>query len=492
MKPPINLILTLMSLCVGGIIGLQLFWNYQNYQLTVRTFEQQINALLHTAVEQEIGLRHQQLVNQFKGWLADTALITITCDTRSRDSSTVFYIQDRSPAKADDKPLTLGITYFKEKLRHITPAAKAVVIQHVGERILKGDLQKGIVYYYTPGLGDRLQRAFTQSQVNLDTLAALYQRGLLAAEIPASFTLGPTQGAKAVYRTRPVNTDLRRPYQQALVQAGFEPPDRYFLKTMKWVLLSTLLLVAVTLLCFAYTAKTLLSQRTLALLKDQFINNMTHELNTPLASIQLTTEALRTFDYPPQVRQDYLAIIGYQTQKLTQLTAQVLSANRLLANPEEDWQRLELHALLTQAINELAIRYPQQGDRIHYFPLATPVWLRGEGLSLVNVFTNLLDNALKYALPPAQVTVSLVLHQKYVDIVIADTGPGIPPEYTHQVFEPFFRVPTGNRHDVKGYGLGLSYVHQVMGQHRGSVRVEGNKPSGCLFTVQLPLTGGKS
>ena len=336
MKPPINLILVLMSLCVGGIIGLQLFWNYQNYQATVQTFEHQINALLQAAVEEEIGLRHQQLVNHFKGWLADTSLITITCDTHSRDSSTVFYIRDRDPVHPATKPLTLGISYFKEKLKRITPAAKAVVIQHVGERILKGDLQKGIVYYYTPRLGDRLQRAFTHSQVHMDMLKAIYQRKLDAAAVPASFTLEPTGQAKGVFRTRPVNTDLRRPYQQALVQAGFEPPGRYFLKTMKWVLISTLLLVVVTLLCFAYTARTLLSQRKLAALKDQFINNMTHELNTPLASIQLTTEALRTFDYPPQVRQDYLAIIGYQTQKLTQLTAQVLQTNRLVARPELD------------------------------------------------------------------------------------------------------------------------------------------------------------
>lgn len=485
MNKHINLILVLMSLCVGGIIGLQLFWNYQAYRSSVKTFGQDTNALLRAAVEQEMDLRQQQLVNRVKTWLADSSLITITCDTKSRDSSTVFYIQDRHPARAGSKPLTLGITYFKQKLRHITPAAKAVLIRHVGERIVKADLQKGYVYYYTPRLGDSLQAAFNRSRVNLDTLAMLYRKELLAAGVPAAFTLNQSS-PPAAFLTRPVNTDLRRPYQQALVQAGFARPDRYFFQTMKWVLGGSVLLIAITLLCFGYTAKTLLSQRQLARLKDNFINNMTHELNTPIASIQLTTEALQTFTYAPQVQQEYLAIISDQVQKLTRLTAQVLTTNRLMARPGLAKQRLELGALISQALGDMAPQARQLAARIHYQPPATPAWIQGDALSLVTALTNLVDNALKYSPAPAQITISLALTTRHVQIAVADQGPGIPEADRRRVFEPFFRLPTGNRHDVKGYGLGLSYVRQVMDQHRGRVRVEPNGSRGSVFILNLP------
>ena len=487
MKKRIQLILTLMLLCVGGIIGLQLYWSYDYYHRTVQTFERETNSLLTAAVEEEIGLRHQQLVNQFKGWLADTSLITITCDTRSRDSSTVFYIQDRPTTYPAPKPLSLGITYFKERLDHITPAAKAILINHVGDRILKADLQKGVVYYYTPQLGARLLAAFTRSQVDLGTLRALYKKQLMAADIASSFALNPSATATTNFLTRPVNTDLRRPYQQHWVRAGFAQPDGYFLNTMRGVILSTFLLIAITLCCFAYTARTLLSQHKLAELKDNFINNMTHELNTPLASIQLTTEALQTFSYPPEVQQEYLAIIRYQTQKLADLTAQVLTTNRLVAKPQSDWQRLDVQAILSTAIQELSSRSQQQGAQIDYQPQPDPVWARGDAVSLTNVFINLLDNALKYSPDRAQITVQLLPNSRYVSIAVADNGMGIPEAYTQQVFAPFFRVPQGNRHDIKGYGLGLSYVHQVVKQHHGSVWVVPNQPQGSVFTIKLPL-----
>jgi two-component system phosphate regulon sensor histidine kinase PhoR len=116
MKQRLNLILTLMVLCLGGIIGLQLYWNYQNYQATVASFKYEINQSLTQAVDQETAERRQALIHSMKRWLADTALIQITCDTKNRDSNTVFHIHDRHPKFTGSSGFSFGIADFKPKL----------------------------------------------------------------------------------------------------------------------------------------------------------------------------------------------------------------------------------------------------------------------------------------------------------------------------------------------------------------------------------------
>ncbi|MCX6213681.1 HAMP domain-containing sensor histidine kinase [Spirosoma sp.] len=487
MKKHVNLILVLMALCVVGIIGLQWFWNYQNYKSTINAFHHDINQSLTTAVDLEIAQRHQGLIDQVKGWLADTSLIQITCDTKNRDRNTVFHIQDRYPKYAGSPAFTFGLASFKPQLDHMTPAAKQLVINHFSDTRLRRDLQRGTIYYYTQRLGDSLTVAFDKSHVRMNALATLYQQQLRSKGIYSAFRFKPDDPSQAVYLTEPVNTALARPYRKEWVRASLESPNRYFLRAMKWVILSTLLLTAISLLCFGYTAKTLLSQQKLAQLKTDFINNMTHELNTPLTSIKITAEALNAFDHPADVRKRYVAIISYQAEKLTHLTAQILSTNRGLVTNQEDWQLLEVSGLIDQAIEDLEGRSQHQLAILRDYIQGDPIRVYGQAASLLNVFANIMDNALKYGSATPELAIKLATNNKWVDIAFADNGPGIPPEYSTKVFDAFFRVPQGNVHDVKGYGLGLSYVRQVLHQHRGSITVEPNQPTGSVFRIKLPL-----
>lgn len=487
MKKHVDLILVLMSLCVVGIIGLQLFWNYQNYRTTVGVFQRDTNESLTKAVDLEMNQRHQQLINQFKGWLADTSFITITCDTKNRDSNTVFHINDRYPKFAGSKGISFGLADFKQKLTRITPEAKTMLINHFGDRTLQSDLKKGSIYYYTQRLGDSLIVAFNKSSVNMSALNNIYKKLLVAKSIQTSFSLNPSDTSGSVYLTKPANTDFHRPYKKEMVWAGFESPDVYFLKTMKWVISTTLLLIAICLLCFGYTAKTLLSQHKLAELKDNFINNVTHELNTPLSSIKITAEALKAFDHTPERQREYLDIISYQTEKLTGLTAQILNTNRLVIAGKENWETIDLNTLLNKTIQDLRLRFDQQGATVQYQPFSETVLVYGEAASLSNVFTNIIDNALKYARYSLMLDVRLFVKNGWIEIAFADNGIGIPAEYQTRIFDPFFRVPQGKVHDVKGYGLGLNYVSQVLRQHRGSITVRDNQPCGSQFSVNLPL-----
>ncbi|RYF52083.1 MAG: HAMP domain-containing histidine kinase [Cytophagaceae bacterium] len=475
-----------MALCIGGIIGLQLFWNYQNYQATVKSFQYEINQTLVQAVDQEAAQRRQALIHQVKSWLADTTFIQITCDTKNQDSNTVFHITDRYPKFKGSTGFTFGIADFKPKLTHISPSVKQLVINHFADRRLRKDLQDGMIYFYTPRLGERLIRASDQSHVQLSQLTRIYRNRLIAEGVNTSFLLSPTRQGGSGYWTQPVPTSAKKPANE-WVRARFDPPTDYFVKTMKWVILSTFLLVAISLFCFGYTVKTLLSQHKLAQLKDDFINNMSHELNTPLASIKITAEALKTFNHPPEVQKKYLDIITYQTNKLTGLTTQILTANRPITLPDEPWQTVDVGPLLEQAIHELSLRHTLPNAWPSYQPPVRPVLVNARVTSLVAVFTNLLENALKYGSTPPQLSIYVIPKNRWVDIGFADNGIGIPDDYRTKIFDPFFRVPTGNVHTTKGYGLGLSYVRQTLLQHGGSIRVEANEPQGSLFWIRLPL-----
>jgi signal transduction histidine kinase len=150
-------------------------------------------------------------------------------------------------------------------------------------------------------------------------------------------------------------------------------------------------------------------------------------------------------------------------------------------------QPLDLRGVITRALADMAIRFDYERARVHYDPGDVPILVNGEEGGLLTVFTNVMDNALKYTPGCLQLNIQLAAKNRWVEISFADNGIGIPVDYRTRVFEPFFRVPHGNVHDVKGYGLGLNHVHQILRQHRGSVQVNANEPTGSQFIIKLPL-----
>jgi two-component system, OmpR family, phosphate regulon sensor histidine kinase PhoR len=486
MKKRLVLILVLMSTCVAGIVGLQLFWNYQNYNSTVKNFTHDSNEALTLAVNREIAVRHLTIVKKFKHWLADTSLVEITCDNVNRNKETVFHMRDAHPLDGDRRPVSIGLNDFKESLSEITPKAKTFFIEHFGNTILMGDLKKGIVYFYTQGLGDSLAIAYDRSKLNLDTLQLFYKQELALKNVHSSFEFNPGEGDSKAFVTQKVNTALRNPYQKEFVYAGFESPNAYFLKEMKWIIASTLLLIGITLFCFGYTVRTLLSQQKLAELRDNFINNMTHELNTPLTSIRITSEALRAFKHTPETEREYLEIISQQTEKLTDLTSQILNTNRLAVTRKE-WKEVDITELIERVIQNFSPQAERQEAVIQYTSTFDSIHIKGDAESLMNAFSNIIDNALKYSSTSLRLLITSTRQNGHAEISFSDNGSGIPEEYRKQVFEHFFRIPQGNTHNVKGYGLGLSYVQQVVAQHHGSVSISGNQPKGSIFTLKFPL-----
>lgn len=488
MKKRITLIIGLMAICVAGVIGLQLFWNYQNYRSTVKNFDHDINEALHTAVDRELDARQQLLINQMKRWMKEPSFVTITCDTVDRKHNTVFTMRDTHPYTPKEKGISLSIQTFKAQLATITPEAKEFFINYFAENIVRRDLKKGFVYYYTQRLGDSLEHAQAISRVNHQLLKHFYKQELTARNISSAFKINLQQTSNKQYcLTQSVNASLRRPYEKEWVKAEFESPGLYFIRQMKWIVLATLLLIVVIIACFAYTTRTLLTQHKLAELKNDFINNMTHELNTPLASIKITVEALNTFCHNPAQLKDYLGIISYQTNKLTDLTHQILNTNALVHAKNTSRLPVSLNTLLKDSVKVMAPQISIRKVELLVDEQAD-LTVNANRESLLNVFNNIIDNALKYNTSnyPA-LSILLTRQGHHAAVLFADNGPGIPHEYRSRIFEQFFRIPQGNQHDVKGYGLGLNYVKQMIEACNGRVQVTDNSPNGSIFTLLFPL-----
>ncbi len=489
MQKKIVVILVLMSCCVIGITGLQLYWNYKNYQTVVANFKKDANNALDIAVDREMAQRRAALVLMVKKWLTDSTIVRITCDTLNKDHSTAFTMEDVIPYYADEKAdkITLGISDFKDKVGKITPKAKTAFINHFGE-IVKNDLNQSTVHYYTQGLGHRIENAFKSSKINRSNFNKIYTEELAKRQISTSFKLNTNSAEqKNQFVTHKANTAFRRPYVNATIWASLENPNSYYLREMKWLMISSLLLITITLLCFYYTIKTLLNQHKLVAIKNEFISNMTHEIHTPLSSIQITTEALQRFNLDKETKEKYLDIILFQTKKLNLLSEEILASAKLENVEFTMNEDIDLNKLILNVIKATVL---PENIQLEHKSTEESLFIKGNTVHLSRSITNILENAIKYnSTANPTIEFKIVKSKKGINLSIIDNGPGIADEFKQKIFEQFYRIPTGNVHDIKGYGLGLSYVKKVISRHKGSIIIADNKPFGSIFSINLPING---
>lgn len=272
---------------------------------------------------------------------------------------------------------------------------------------------------------------------------------------------------------------------------GVQFPDResQILNQMGiWSFSSIVLLLVIVF--FAYTIFIILKQKRLSEIQKDFINNMTHEFKTPIATIAVSTEVLKSpaILQQPERLQNYTSIIETENNRLKQHVERVLQMARI---DKEDLalklEPLDMHALLDEIVSGMAL--PIQAHHASVTPLyeAAHTQVMADRHHLSNVVRNLLDNALKYCTETPQITVRTANAPGQFVVAITDNGIGIKPEHQRRIFQKFFRVPTGNVHNVKGFGLGLNYVKQIVEAHRGRVTVQSEPGKGSTFTITLPL-----
>jgi two-component system phosphate regulon sensor histidine kinase PhoR len=253
----------------------------------------------------------------------------------------------------------------------------------------------------------------------------------------------------------------------------------------------SLLLVGLTIFSFMLLLRNLIQQRKLTQLKNDFISNITHELKTPIATVSVAIEALRNFNalHDPQRTKEYLDISANELQRLSLLVDKVLKLSMFEKHQIElREETVDLLQLVEEVVASMKLQFEKYRAKVGIKTEGKDFVIKADRLHVTSVVFNLLDNALKYSKANPTIQIDLKETATDVELSITDNGIGIAPEFRRKIFDKFFRVPTGDTHNVKGYGLGLSYVAYVIQRHRGTIDMESQPGIGSRFIIKLLKT----
>ncbi len=295
---------------------------------------------------------------------------------------------------------------------------------------------------------------------------------------------------------------LKESYVQELSQDLFNTEELYLhievsnkdlLRSIGGLLIAALLFTLIIMGTFYVTLGTLLNQRKLSDLKTNFINNMTHEFKTPLATISLAVDALSSpkLSNEPDKINYYRNIIKEENKRMNDHVENILQAAKIDKNSLRlKLEEVDIHEILIEVMNKYELQIETIGGDITLYPGAARHELLGDRFHLANVFSNLVDNAIKYRKEDEAIEIDILTSNptnKMVQVKIKDNGLGMKKEVLSQVFDRFYRADTGNIHNVKGFGLGLAYSKEIIELHGGKIKAESTPNVGSSFIVTLPL-----
>ncbi len=254
-----------------------------------------------------------------------------------------------------------------------------------------------------------------------------------------------------------------------------------------WGFSSAVMLVVI--FFFVYTLFVILRQRRLSEIQKDFINNMTHEFKTPIATINISSDVLKdpSVIHTPERLLNYATIIGNESKRLQQQVERVLQMAEVeKENLDLRLELVDLHDLIQNAVKNCSAALEAKAGKITLSLEAMPSVTKVDALHFTNVIYNLLDNAIKYNQQTPEISVNTRWTNGQLQIAVKDNGIGMSADDQKKVFHKFYRVPTGNVHDTKGFGLGLHYVKLIVEKHHGHISLQSEPGKGSTFTISLP------
>ena len=478
---------TLMGITILGITGFQAYWLKQNYD------REKKNLSTKTEITFRETIRKLQV--------AKLKLEKIFPDSAGNGKVRIFVDEgDHGPMKIRLGPkeeiistINILTDKMRDSLKAKTAFKKGMIVSSHSKTF---DVSVDTVNKDLGGLPDRKKDLFfrmlygvdsLQDTLKLSEITSVYSRSLKDqnANVPFSIAKLDSFSNDDGPGSNHVTVGFAHPVTYRLDLGNTFP---YLIKRITTPIMFSLFLIGVTILSFVLLYRSLLRQRKLAVLKNEFISNITHELKTPIATVGVAIEALRSFNaiHDPQRAKEYLDISSNELQRLSLLVDKVLKLS--MFEKKEIELKYEM-VNMKELVDEVASSMRLQLEKHHARVLVThegDLNLLGDRLHLLSVVFNLLDNALKYSKDIPTIQVDLKEKDNSVVMSITDNGIGISPEYKDKLFEKFFRVPTGDTHNAKGYGLGLSYVAHVVQKHKGTISVESQPGIGSKFVITLP------
>jgi len=274
------------------------------------------------------------------------------------------------------------------------------------------------------------------------------------------------------------------------VSVYFPGERRHFLQSVGIMGGTSALILLLVLSLFSLALYVIFKQKRLSEMKNDFVNNMTHELKTPISTISLASQMLNDRSIPEEQKnmgqisriiQTESRQLGFQVERVLQMA--IFDHGKLKLKVEE----IHLHELIETVAQNFLLQVDRRAGRLEFLPEAEDDRLSGDNMHLTNVVSNLMENALKYSPKSPEITIETRNSGHDIILSVRDKGIGISKENQKRIFDKFYRVPTGNVHNVKGFGLGLSYVKLIVEAHDGSIQIKSDAGKGSCFDIHLPL-----
>ncbi|MEN8227443.1 MAG: HAMP domain-containing sensor histidine kinase [Bacteroidota bacterium] len=330
-----------------------------------------------------------------------------------------------------------------------------------------------------------LKKKFTERGVDLDFEYAVYE-----------------EGRKPIFQSENFNEYEDSKYFRAslfpggifskatLISVYFPNEKRHILKSMGIMGGSTLLITLFIVTMFSLALFVIFKQKRVSEMKNDFVNNMTHELKTPISTISLASQMLNDRSIPDEQKnltqisriiQAESKQLGFQVERVLQMA--IFDHGELKLKLEE----VDLHDIIETVAQNFLLQLDKREGRLEFLPEAEDAVIEGDNMHITNVVSNLIENAMKYTSRTPEIRLTTRTENGSVVVSVADNGIGISKEEQKRIFDKFYRVPTGNVHNVKGFGLGLSYVKLIVEQHHGSITLKSEPNKGSQFDIHLPL-----
>ncbi|WP_455970595.1 sensor histidine kinase [Bacteroides congonensis] len=504
MKLPLKHIVILVICSLAGIFVYQAYWLTGLYRTMKQDMENTIRDAMRTSDFNEIVLRVNELqkdnvehgsVTVSAGYGADGNSLVTSQTISYTDSTYKDTLHSRTETIAD----TIRTDTGSDEARAVASSESGLDVLLKKQDSLKElllSIQQGIHAGVDTYIDINLQRydsllnnVLKEHELEIPHHTLLIHTGRNAdSTVMYIDTVGMAGDSSYIPTPRAVRYDydfnMSRSQRYQLV---FEPVDSLVWKHMTGILATSFIILLILGFSFWFLIRTLLRQKTLEEIKSDFTNNITHELKTPIAVAYAANDALLNFNQAEEKtkRDQYLRICQEQLQRLSSLVEQILSMSM---------ERRKTFRLHPEEVNlkELIVSLVEQHQLKADKPMQITLEIEPETLTIVvdrthfsNIISNLIDNAVKYSKERADITIRCRQTEQTVTISIADRGIGIPLDKQKHIFDKFYRVPTGNLHNVKGYGLGLFYVKSIVEKHGGTITVKSEPGKGSIFTITL-------
>ncbi len=465
-KRTIQAIIILMSVALIGICVIQFYWLKNGIDLEAQNFDNQVRYSL----------------NRVKQNLEDDAN---DIENIKRGQSSIFN-KDKDPLEKIFKPTLDG--FVREKYEsQVANIAWLLNPEYALGTISPPDLSRYLrVELLSQGI-DLNYDFGVYSNDEEDYIITNGKFSVVNVSGSSSDSGVSTRLSQSMYQVNLFDSEGRTTVGS--LRIFFPEKTSFLLKSVLPALISSILLTGLILFCFVYTINVILTQKKVSLMKTDFINNMTHEFKTPIATISLAADSIGN----PMVKGNeklidrYADIIKQENKRMLTQVEKVLQIARL---DKKDFTLklvdINLNDQVTIAVENTRLRVNQRDGKIEAYLKAKNAKVLGDQNHISNVLHNLLDNAIKYSPEPPDIIITTNDVANGVEITVADKGIGMSKEDLKRIFEKFYRVSTGNLHDVKGFGLGLSYVKAITDAHKGKVKAQSELGKGSSFTVYLP------